>query len=84
MRAFQFGHGAGGFVREAETGNSAPSVCAVQLHALSAAARYELESESEWSAVFVGVSVTIGDDLLFVCDDRCAKQPLRNQSRMMK
>ena len=33
---------------------------------------------------FVGVSVTIGDDLLFVCDDRCAKQPLLNQSRMMK
>ena len=27
-------------------------LCAVQLHAMSAAARYELESESEWSAVF--------------------------------
>ena len=56
-------------------------LCAAQLHAVSEAARYELESESEWSALFcrrfMWRSVTREND-------RCAKQLLPNQSRMMK
>ena len=72
-----------GGVREAETGNSAPFVqcnCMLCLQPLGTS----LRARASGVQCFVGVSVTIGDDLLFVCDDRCAKQPLLNQSRMMK
>ena len=70
-------------LREAETGNSAPFVqcnCMLCLQPLGTS----LRARASGVQCFVGVSVTIGDDLLFVCDDRCAKQPPLNQSRMVK
>ena len=72
-------------MREVETGNSAPSFvqcnCMLRLQPLGTS----LRARASGVQCFVGVSVAIGDDLLFVCcDDRCAKQPLLNQSKMMK
>ena len=70
-------------VREAETGNSALIVqcnCVLCLQPLGTS----LRARASGVQCFVGASVTIGDDLLFVCGDRCVKQPLLNQSRMMK
>ena len=53
---------------------------------MSAAARYELGSERAASGVqcFVGVSVTIGDDLLFVCGDRCCEAGVRTGGRKLE
>ena len=75
--------GAVRLVREVETGNSAPFVqcnCMLCLQSLGTS----LGARASEVQCFVGVSVTIDDDLLWICDDRCAKQPLRKQSRMVK